>query len=325
MNHYVTQSSVLLIVFNRLDTTKRVFESIRAAQPKKLYVAADGPRIEIPGEAQLCKDVREIVRDIDWDCELHTFFHEENLGCGVAPAKAISWFFDHVESGIILEDDCVPNDSFFHFCDVLLQRYKDDEGIMHISGNNFSFKRPIGKESYFFNYFFTAWGWATWRRAWKKYDFNITFLDKFLSSGGLAKIATSKKQYKYWQAIFEEVRNGKRKDIWDYQWILCCWYYNAFAISPSVNLVTNIGFDQNATHTFFESKVSYVKSCDLLEIKHPEIVKRNTKLDKLINENYFNTPTTLTNKARNIFYKYLPPNLMKSLRKVRRRYLPKMK
>ena len=141
---------ILFVIFNRLDTTFKVFEKIREIKPKKLYIAADGPRKQIEGENEKCAKVRSIETLVDWDCEVKTLFQSENLSCGPAVSTAISWFFNNEEQGIILEDDCLPNTSFFHFCEEMLNYYKENETIMHIGGTNFQDGRMYGKADYYF-------------------------------------------------------------------------------------------------------------------------------------------------------------------------------
>jgi len=315
---------VLFLIFNRPETTRKVFNAIREAKPKQLYIAADGPRPEKPGEKETIEEVREIALAVDWDCEVQTLFRKENLGCGIGPAQAISWFFEHVEQGIILEDDCVPNQSFFYYCELLLQQYKNDPSVMHISGNNFSFQKNNSNQTYFFNYYFTAWGWATWRRAWVKYNFYVPELDEFYRLKKLENISLNKNHYKFWVETFEFVRDGKRKDVWDFQWILACWMNNAYAITPSVNLVTNIGFDQNATHTIGDSRVSYVPTAEIGALIHPVKKVRNKKLDSLIFKNYFKPPQYI-NHIRNFLYKVFPLKLILPLRFLRRSIFPNIK
>src|SRR5271165_4717676 len=168
------RSPILFLVFNRPETTRRVFETIRAARPPKLYVSADGPRAGRAGEPQRCDEARRIATSVDWPCEVKTLFRDANLGCKMGVSTGISWFFDQEPEGIILEDDIVPLPSFFDYCDELLARYRDDERVAMISGCN-----PIANdfrvdESYFFARFCGIWGWASWRRAWRHYDVNIS-------------------------------------------------------------------------------------------------------------------------------------------------------
>ena len=167
---YEVQSPVLLLIFNRPDTTFRVFQQIRKAKPGKLYIAADGPRNGNTTDAELCKNARSITGKIDWDCKLETLFNDDNKGCKIAVSTAINWFLDHEEEGIILEDDCLPSDSFFYFCDAMLERYRFDYRISTITGSNLQAGKKWGTACYYFSQFSNIWGWATWKRFWKNYD-----------------------------------------------------------------------------------------------------------------------------------------------------------
>jgi len=267
---------VLLLTFNRLDTLERTLKAIRRYQPESIFIASDGPRITKVGEAELVDNIRKyMLGQIDWKCEVHTLFRNENYGCGKGVSSAINWFFDHVESGIILEDDCVANESFFEFCEDLLLRYKSDERIMHISGSNFHLSE-VSEHSYFFTYACYMWGWATWKRAWKKYDFYLTDYDDKWDFNGFV---TDKFEKKYWRDIFNRVRNGQI-DTWDYQWFYYCWKNNGLSIMPKVNLVKNIGFDSRGTHTNTEHFLENLKTYSLDSLIHPTEIIRNAKADK---------------------------------------------
>jgi hypothetical protein len=169
---------ILFLVFNRPETTARVFEAIRNAKPSRLYIAADGPRDFIYNEYAVCAKTREIASRVDWDCDVETLFRAENLGCKAAVSSAISWFFSHEEEGIILEDDCLPCESFFYFTTILLEKYRHDERIAHIAGSNFQDGKKVGDGSYYFSDLYNIWGWATWKRVWKDYDAELRLLDE---------------------------------------------------------------------------------------------------------------------------------------------------
>lgn len=235
---------VLFLVFNRPDKTRQVFERIREARPTKLLVAADGPRAGRSGEAGLCEETRRVVLDgVDWPCEVKTLFRDRNLGCRLAVSGAISWFFEHVEEGIILEDDCLPDLSFFPFCKELLERYRDDDRIMMISGDNL-FPESEDKFSYHFTRFCLIWGWATWRRAWVKYDLNLQAwpaLAKEPVFMDFLRTSARKRAVRLFNSIYQEGSSS-----WDYQWLFSCWVANGLSINPNVNLVTNI--DPSGTH-----------------------------------------------------------------------------
>jgi hypothetical protein len=239
---------VLFIIFNRPENTRRVFEVICKIKPKRLFIAADGPREKKPEEKSLCEQVRRITAQIDWDCELKTLFRDKNLGCKIAVSSAIDWFFDNVNEGIILEDDCLPDKTFFSFCGEMLNKYKDNGEVMHISGTNFQEGGVYGDGSYFFSSIGNIWGWATWKRAWKLYDREMTELDNFISSKKINKYFKNRKYQNYWVRLFEIIKN-KKVDTWDAQWQFCIYNNGGFCITPNKNLISNIGFGVNATHT----------------------------------------------------------------------------
>jgi hypothetical protein len=271
---------ILFLVFNRPDTTKQVFEAISKVKPSKLFVAADGPRLQKEGEKQKCEAVRNIATQINWDCELVTLFREENLGCGKAVSEAITWFFEHVEEGIILEDDCLPAESFFYYCTELLHMYRNDEKIMHIGGSNFQNGKKRGRGDYYFSSIPHICGWATWKSAWDKYDFTMNgYYD-------IKCIEILKKYYKhnhiidYWINIFNSMSKGI-VDTWDYQWYYTILESNGMSISPNINLVSNIGFGINATHTIEKNKlVSDLPISELKISNHPNNIIVSKKADE---------------------------------------------
>ena len=248
------ETPVLFLIFNRPDTTARVFAQIKKVQPKFLYIAADGPRNEKQEESELCAEVRDIVlSNIDWDCELKMLFRKTNLGCGKAVSEAITWFFENVEQGIIIEDDCLPEISFFYYCEELLNRYKYDEKIISIGGTNLGY--DISEtHSYDYSRILNVWGWATWRRSAILIDYNMNqwkgmkFKQLFLLFRTKNNVGFDFNWSSYWQYYFDLTCSGKI-DTWDYHWIFTQIYYNKISIFPSKNLVKNIGFTDKATHT----------------------------------------------------------------------------
>ena len=240
---------VLLLVFNRPDTTAAVFEAIRAARPSTLYVAADGPREDRVGEAERCIAVRRIATSVDWPCDVRTLFRPQNLGCRGAVSSAIAWFFEHEPAGIILEDDCLPSRDFFRFCAELLHRFRDDPRIMSICGSCYANPGATYPASYYFSYYADVWGWATWRRAWKHYDRDLSTWPGFKCRGGLETISRGRKWHaSYWTEIFDATHEG-RIDTWDYQWIYSVIEQNGLACYPIRNLVSNLGYGPDAAHT----------------------------------------------------------------------------
>lgn len=266
---------VLFLIFNRPDTTQQVFNEIRKAKPKELFVAADGPREGNPTDERLCLEARNIIRQVDWECNVHTLFREKNHGCKVAISSAIDWFFSEVEEGIILEDDCVPDQSFFPFCQELLEYYRDDERIMMITGDNFQFGKKRTEYSYYFSRYFHIWGWATWRRAWRYYDRDMKIWPEIQRGNWLFDILKDKKVVKYWENIFNETYHG-RINTWDYQWVFSCWIQNGLSIIPNNNLVMNIGFGDRSTHTKEDSRFSKMIIQEIcFPIVHPPFIIRD--------------------------------------------------
>lgn len=270
-NKFVLNAPVLYLVFNRLDVVKRTFPEIQKAKPKKLFIAADGPRNrKEKGDTDVVRDY--ILKNIDWKCEVKTLFREKNLGCKYAVSSAIDWFFENVELGIILEDDCLASQSFFIFCQELLEKYKNDERIMQIGGTNVEVKTKI-PESYFFTSGFNAWGWATWKRAWKHYDVEMKKWAKFriwkmfflMDSHPLII------KLKSWRLFNLTYKN--KIDTWDYQWIFCCMINKALCIIPKANLITNLGFKETATHTHNYEKNE--KELPKSEINFPLIINNS--------------------------------------------------
>ncbi len=239
---------ILFIVFNRPDTTAQVFQAIRKARPRRLYVAADGPRPE-RDEARLCDSARRTATDVDWPCELKTLFRASNLGCKRGVAGAIDWFFEQEPEGIVLEDDVVPDASFFPYCEELLERFRADKRVSMIGGSNFVSNHVRLDGSYGFSVYGHIWGWATWRRAWADYDREMADWPRWRDAGGLERLRPGDRPFiRYWRTVFDAAHAGKI-DTWDYQWQFSNWRAGRLATIPAVNLTLNIGFRGDATHT----------------------------------------------------------------------------
>ncbi len=246
-------TAVLLAVFNRPDQTRRVFDAIRAARPKRLFVTADGPRPHVQGDAARCEETRRIATAVDWDCQVVTRFGATNLGVKQALSAGISWFFDQVEDGIILEDDCLPDATFFSFCAELLACYRDDEKIMQISGSNFL---PAGTITPQNSYYCTAindiWGWATWRRAWRHFDLDMPGYARFRSEGRIQSYFGDRAIADWMQSYFDEAelyRDNERIGIWSSAWSYAMCREGGYTLAPSHNLVANIGIEGDATNS----------------------------------------------------------------------------
>ena len=277
---------ILFLAFNRPDVTALAFAEIKRQKPKYLYFAADGPRSDKEGEKERCELCRKIVLDnIDWDCEVKTRLQEVNLGCGKAVSSAITWFFDHVEEGIILEDDVLPANSFFSFCEEMLLKYRSDAQVMSISGVNFLSNTFKAEHSYVFSKYGGIWGWASWRRAWKGYDYSIASWGSEVGKNAIKK-NLSDNAY----AFFEDIFNRSHQvDTWDYQW----WFHklsnNGLDIIPSVNLARNLGFDDNATHTrTAREEIMNMQTGEIsFPLQHPSKVGQNKKYDSLLSAKYY--------------------------------------
>jgi hypothetical protein len=264
------ETPILFLIFNRLDTAQEVFNQIILIKPKYLFVAADGPRDNKKGESEKCMEVRAILNQIDWNCKLKTLFRTENLGCGLAVSSAITWFFEQVEQGIILEDDCFPDLSFFTYCDELLEKYKNDESIHIISGTNLQNGIQRGDGSYYLSYYSITWGWATWGRAWRNFNYAIEGVEIAFESGLLDHVFQNKTEKKFWLNKLKKA-SADKKNIWDYQWFFAIWKNKGIVIAPNSNLIINIGFVNNGTHTFLKDsrrEQSTLKSIEF-PLKHP--------------------------------------------------------
>ena len=284
------RSAILLLAFNRPEPTRRIMETIRAARPPRLYVAADGPRAGRPGEAERCAEVRAIATRVDWPCEVRTLFRESNLGCKRAVSGGISWFFEHEVEGVIIEDDVLTSPSFFAYCDEMLERYRDDRRVMHISADYFPGGDLALPASYAFSRYVHIWGWASWRRAWGLYDVEMKSLPAFRATGLHAQIGGPRQQRAYWTKVFDAVHAGAI-DTWDYQWQYCCLTNAGLAAVPTVNLARNIGFDRDATHT--HSAPAWVEALQLGDLRfplqHPADVRRCEALDEWEDVHLFRT------------------------------------
>lgn len=266
---------VLFLVFNRLDTTQKVFEQIRIAKPPKIYIASDGARQDKQYEYDIVRSVRQyILNNIDWKCEIKTLFRDENLGCGVAVSSAISWFFEYEEMGIILEDDVVPGQSFFGFCQKMLNQYKDDERVMMITGTNFMIDiRDDIKKDYFFSRHFAIWGWATWRRAWKLYDASIACWKDSVFAKDIEFVNIEKHVINHFNNMFDLVYY-KKIDTWDFQWVFTCLFNYGLCLTPSINMISNIGI-QGAHANGDITDNHFLKTLDFKNID-------NIKINKLV-------------------------------------------
>jgi hypothetical protein len=240
-------SPVALFAFNRPALTKRVFQAIRRAKPARLLLVADGPRPQVTGEAQRCQEVRSLLK-VDWACKVSRDFSARNLGCRGRLSSGLDWVFRQVPEAMVLEDDCLPQPAFFRFCTEALARYRGEARVMMVNGSNFDDPAP-GPRRYRFTRYGHVWGWASWRRAWRHYNVDASAWPAFFHDQALRRLFPGQASARrYWEDRFEAVWRGQ-VDTWDYQWLLAIWRQGGLCVHPGVNLVANIGFGGDATHT----------------------------------------------------------------------------
>jgi len=290
MAEWQVQVPVALLIFNRPDTTARVFETIRQARPPKLLVVADGPRPDHPGEAEKCAMTRAIIDRVDWECEVLKNYSAANLGCKRRVSSGLDWVFEMIEEAIVLEDDCLPHPVFFRFTEKLLERYRNDERVMHISGDNFQSGLKRGEASYYFSRYAHVWGWGSWRRAWQHYDVEMKQWASANDRAVYLRTFESRAEREFWTRAWQGVCAGKI-DTWDYQWIFACVARDGLAIVPQVNLVSNIGFGMVSTHTSGPSAVANLPTSALTFPLHPpRQFSRDVEADEYTSRLFFRRP-----------------------------------
>jgi hypothetical protein len=273
------KTPIAFLIFNRPEMTRKVFAEIARAKPERLLIVADGPRT--PSESELCRAARAVVAAVDWNCEVLTNYAEVNLGCKRRVSSGLDWVFSLCGEAIILEDDCVPHPTFFRFCEELLERYRDDERVPMICGNSFLSAKPAA-DRYYFSRYGHVWGWATWRRMWQHYDVTIGAWPQLRETTWLEDVLGEPGAAAYWRSRFEGTYAGE-VDTWDYQWFFNCWVQNGLAVIPARNMVTNIGFGEDATHTKAAVEtMSYLPAEPMtFPLRHPEIMVRDREEDQL--------------------------------------------
>lgn len=292
---YNKDTAVLFLIFNRPDTTAVVFEAIRKAQPTRLYVSADGPRSE--AEHANCEQARSVIAKVDWECEVFTNFSTHNKGCKVAISDGITWFFQQEEEGIVLEDDCLPSVSFFSFCSSMLAHYRHDQRITHIAGCNLQLGEKRGDASYFFSNLTHVWGWAGWRRVWAQYDVNMSSFPAFKSQEQLNNCLSHLPFKENWLNALEKTYNGEI-NTWDYQYAYLNMCASGMSVIPNVNLISNIGFGAQATHTMDQShNFAALPNEELTTLTHPEFMIASVEADLYAQEK---AESTVASPKKNI-------------------------
>lgn len=288
---------ILFLVFNRPIETRISLEAIRSAKPRNLFIACDGPREGNFTDSARIQEVKSIVANIDWDCDCQYLYQQENLGCGRGPATAIDWFFSEVDAGIIIEDDCIATPSFFEFCKDMLSKYSDTERIMAIAGTNVT-KNIHYDTDYIYTNFPIMWGWATWRRAWKKYDF---LMSNWPIIRNKKSITDNSSEFwkrhpvftEFFNKTYENASSGKA-DVWDHQWIFCNWINKGLTVTPTKNLVKNIGFGTDATHTVIDDlgRANFETKVMLPPYHGPSIINADKNADLYIAKHWFTATWT---------------------------------
>lgn len=316
----MSNAAIAYIIFNRPHHTLNTFKAIRAQRPSKLFLIADGARTGHPTDIQRCKEARAVVANIDWPCEVFHNYSEENLGCKRRVSSGLDWVFSQVDSAIVLEDDCLPHPDFFNFCNNLLDRYKNDDRIWVITGNNFQDGKKRGDASYYFSKFNHCWGWATWRRAWQKYQLDMPYWAEWKQSADWNNKTTDLVERKIFTELFDRVSRGEI-DTWDYQWTACVWYHGGLTATPNVNLVTNIGFGPDATHTVADDNLEGMPSSALGNLTHPTAVRQDVAADRYVFDRNFGGkehPDRLKNRIKQFGVQLLraPLWLIRKLKKL---------
>lgn len=275
---------VLFMAFNRPEKTELVFNEIRKAKPKKLYLSVDGPRATHPNDFDKVERVKKIVNNVDWDCEVKKLYHENNHGCTLAGKTAFDWVFSQEEEMIELEDDVVPSQSFFWYCQELLEKYKDDPRICYICAENYGVKS--GDATYFFSKYDGSWGFATWKRVYDLWEYKIESLEEYMDKTDFIKSFPSKFEYNFWKRKFLRWKY-KGGNTYDLQTIYLLHKHNMMSILPNVNLVTNIGWDLEASNTILDKKTyklakkfGNIERFEIDEIVHPTEMSTNPKVDR---------------------------------------------
>jgi len=280
------ETPVAFFIFNRPRHTSISFSEIKKQQPKKLFIVADGPRGSHPGDAEKVEETRRIIEEVNWPCELEFNFSSVNLGCRKRVITGLDWLFSKVDRAIIIEDDIVPNPDFFEYCSLLLEKYKDRDEIMAITGDNFQDGMVRGEASYYFSKYAHIWGWATWARAWKHNDPDITFWPTFKKSKMWKALALSGNEKQYWEDVLDKM-HAHQIDTWDYSWMASIWYQGGLTITPNVNLVSNIGIGPEGTHLISPVEQEGLPSRPLKISAHPKIIQQDIKADMYAFKNHF--------------------------------------
>src|ERR1700682_5456116 len=310
---------IFFIIFNRPERTAEVFAAIRAARPPQLFVIADGPRPGIDGDVTKCAATRAVIQRVDWPCQILTRFSERNIGLQRNVSAGLDWVFSQTERAIILEDDCLPEATFFPFCEELLERYAEDRFVGMIGGTNLDPVRnvPCGNDSYYFSQLGHVWGWATWRRAWQLCNHEMKDWPSLRRTDWLRQKCGSTTAENFWRRHFDDshARNRDGLNTWDVPWLFACWRYDLLSIVPRKNLVSNIGFGRDAAHTKSQTRTARLPTNPIeFPLQHPKEKKANAAADRYVQEEFFEGIT----RWRRLFWKLRLPLPISLVRRVMR-------
>ena len=310
---------VAFIIFNRPERTAEVFAAIRAARPTQLFVIADGPRRDVEADPEKCASTRVIIDAVDWPCQVSRRFSDENVGLRRNISEGLDWVFDQVERAIILEDDCLPDTTFFPFCEELLDHYAQDRQIAMISGTNFdpAHTAPSGDDSYYFSRFCHIWGWATWRRAWQLCDHDLKEWPTLGQTNWLKNKCDGPTAVNFWRRHFDDGYARKKDGLntWDVAWLFSCWRHNLLSIIPRTNLVANIGFGADAAHTKSKTRAAQVPTAPMqFPLRHPSQKFVDEAADRHIQKNFFEGIT----RGQRLYWKLRLPLPIWAARRTRR-------
>ena len=293
MSEFELVTPVALFVFNRPDTTARVFKEIAKAKPPKLLLISDGPRLNRPDEVKLVEMVRNIINQVDWPCEILRNYSDTNIGPGVhgCVSSGLNWVFSQVSEAIILEDDTLPTPTFFRFCQELLERYREDERIATIGGANVTLgTMPVSDSYYFFKYTIPLWGWASWRRVWENQHQTMLLLQKFQNEGGFDLVHSNRRERMFWSVFYTNIQANRIRHPWDCQLALSNWMQGQLSICPAVNLISNIGFNSDGTNT--QDPKHHFAAIPVVEmnfpLQHPSFFLPSVQTDATIAKSEFN-------------------------------------
>ena len=313
------KTPILFALFKDPETTLKVFDAIRKEKPQKLYISADGPRLDVPGEREECELTRSILSKIDWTCDVKTKFSDVNLGIKKGTSSAISWFFENEDEGIILEHDDLPTRSFFPFCETLLERHRENKRIMHIGGSNLMFGQNCGNGSYYYSRIAQTWGFATWKDRWKLWDGEIKDFPDFRDGNYINNYFFSTFAKEFWNDKFQEIYEGHNSTTWAFPWIFALMIRDAVSITPNVNLVSNIGFNPKAVHSRdLKHKYNNVPRHEMEELIDPPFIIPDVTADEFMVRDmaWEPFPRILRKKVRKHLKKTLPDTTYQTLKKM---------